>query len=115
MGLLAGIMSAGWDEKGPRLYYEDNEGGQPKRNRFSVGSGSPYAYEFWIMGISMICLLKKQQSWENGRNILRWASGGFGPNGWKKLSGDDVGELYCRYNPIEPAAVEHEMTDVPVA
>ncbi|KZV39982.1 proteasome subunit beta type-5 [Dorcoceras hygrometricum] len=44
MGLSVGTMIAGWDEKGPGLYYVDSEGGRLKGTRFSVGSGSPYAY-----------------------------------------------------------------------
>ncbi|KAA3463411.1 proteasome subunit beta type-5-like [Gossypium australe] len=44
MGLSVGTMIAGWDETGPGLYYVDNEGGRLKGMRFSVGSGSPYAY-----------------------------------------------------------------------
>lgn len=38
-----------------------------------------------------------------------------GPNGWKKLSGDDVGELHYKYYPVEPTAVEQEMTEVSIA
>lgn len=30
--------------QGPGLYYVDSEGGRLKGTRFSVGSGSPYAY-----------------------------------------------------------------------
>lgn len=30
--------------QGPGLYYVDSEGGRLKGQRFSVGSGSPYAY-----------------------------------------------------------------------
>ena len=71
MGLSVGTMIAGWDEtvntcecylsmisfnklhnlclsflcwQGPGLYYVDSEGGRLKGTRFSVGSGSPYAY-----------------------------------------------------------------------
>ncbi|KAK3040820.1 hypothetical protein RJ639_029164 [Escallonia herrerae] len=44
MGLSVGTMIAGWDEKGPGLYYVDSEGGRLKGTKFSVGSGSPYAY-----------------------------------------------------------------------
>ncbi|KAL6983880.1 proteasome endopeptidase complex, partial [Sarracenia purpurea var. burkii] len=44
MGLSVGTMIAGWDETGPGLYYVDNDGGRLKGMRFSVGSGSPYAY-----------------------------------------------------------------------
>ncbi|PPD72764.1 hypothetical protein GOBAR_DD30341 [Gossypium barbadense] len=35
-----------------------------------------------------------------------------GPNGWKKLSGDDVGELHYRYYPVMPSTVEQEMVEV---
>ncbi|CAK9183500.1 unnamed protein product [Ilex paraguariensis] len=35
-----------------------------------------------------------------------------GPDGWKKLSGDDVGELHYMYYPVEPTAVEQEMIEV---
>ncbi|KAF5802920.1 putative proteasome endopeptidase complex [Helianthus annuus] len=31
-------------ESGPGLYYVDNKGGRLKGTKFSVGSGSPYAY-----------------------------------------------------------------------
>ncbi|GKD37344.1 proteasome subunit beta type-5 [Tanacetum coccineum] len=30
--------------KGPGLYYVDSEGGRLKGTKFSVGSGTPYAY-----------------------------------------------------------------------
>lgn len=36
-----------------------------------------------------------------------------GPDGWKKLTGDDVGELHFQYYPVVPAtAVEQEMGEV---
>lgn len=38
-----------------------------------------------------------------------------GPNGWTKLSGDDVGELHYKYYPVVPTPVEHEMADAPAA
>lgn len=38
-----------------------------------------------------------------------------GPSGWKKLSGDDVGELHYSYYPVEPTTVEQEMAEVPIA
>lgn len=44
MGLSMGTMIAGWDESGPGLYYVDSEGQRIKGTRFSVGSGSMYAY-----------------------------------------------------------------------
>mmetsp|Transcript_13156 Transcript_13156/g.25110 ORF Transcript_13156/g.25110 Transcript_13156/m.25110 type:complete len:218 (+) Transcript_13156:92-745(+) len=45
MGLSMGTMIAGWDEKdGPSLFYVDSEGQRIKGERFSVGSGSLFAY-----------------------------------------------------------------------
>ena len=35
-----------------------------------------------------------------------------GRNGWKKLSGDDVGELHYKYNPVLQSTVEQEMGEV---
>lgn len=43
-GLSMGTMIAGWDEKGPQLYYVDDDGTRLKGKIFSVGSGSTYAY-----------------------------------------------------------------------
>jgi 20S proteasome subunit beta 5 len=37
-------MVAGWDAAGPGLYYVDSDGQRTKGQRFSVGSGSLYAY-----------------------------------------------------------------------
>jgi 20S proteasome subunit beta 5 len=37
-------MIAGWDKTGPNLYYVDNDGTRLKGDKFSVGSGSTYAY-----------------------------------------------------------------------
>jgi 20S proteasome subunit beta 5 len=44
-GLSLGTMVAGWDEDfGSQLYYVDDDGTRLKGDRFSVGSGSTYAY-----------------------------------------------------------------------
>ncbi|CAN1838412.1 Proteasome subunit beta type-5 [Linum perenne] len=97
MGLSVGTMIAGWDETGPGLYYVDSEGGRLKGPRFSVGSGSPYAYGVLDNGIHMIA----------AKTVYY-----VGPNGWKKLSGDDVGDLHYMYNPVTPSIVEQEMVEV---
>ena len=39
-----GSMVAGWDHTGPNLHYVDSDGQRLKAQRFSVGSGSTYAY-----------------------------------------------------------------------
>jgi len=44
MGLSMGTMVAGWDKRGPSIYYIDDEGVRVKGNLFSVGSGSLNAY-----------------------------------------------------------------------
>ncbi|KAJ8447753.1 hypothetical protein Cgig2_015116 [Carnegiea gigantea] len=169
MGLSVGTMIAGWDETGPGLYYVDSEGGRLKGMRFSVGSGSPYAYgvldngfvsfahtSFILTAIKLtakggssdICSASSSRrqvlmsvpfvGWtryrydmtiEEAAELARraiyhatfrdGASGGVvsvyyvGPDGWKKLSGDDVGELHYHYYPVVPAeVVEQEMAEV---
>jgi Proteasome subunit len=42
--VVQGTMVAGWDLNGPGLYYVDSDGQRTKGQRFSVGSGSLYAY-----------------------------------------------------------------------
>ena len=46
--------------QGPGLYYVDSEGGRLKGTRFSVGSGSPYAYGVLdngcvILSLTVLC------------------------------------------------------------
>ncbi|OWM76201.1 hypothetical protein CDL15_Pgr009847 [Punica granatum] len=122
MGLSVGTMIAGWDETGPALYYVDSEGGRLKGNRFSVGSGSPYAYGVLDSGYRYD--MSVEEAAELARRAIYHAtyrdgaSGGVasvyhvGPNGWKKLSGDDVGELHYKYYPVTPSTVEQEMAEV---
>ncbi|KAI8527970.1 hypothetical protein RHMOL_Rhmol12G0115500 [Rhododendron molle] len=145
MGLSVGTMIAGWDETGPGLYYVDSEGGRLKGMRFSVGSGSPYAYGVLDSGIGsdlcnvfaysgFLCRLgsyRYDMSVEEAAELATraiyhatfrdGASGGVasvyhvGPNGWKKLSGDDVAELHYNYYPVEATVVEHEMAETSTA
>ncbi len=44
MGLSMGVMIAGYDKRGPGLYYVDSDGTRTDGSVFSVGSGSIYAY-----------------------------------------------------------------------
>ncbi|KAM1002147.1 hypothetical protein ACFX13_002630 [Malus domestica] len=122
MGLSVGTMIAGWDETGPGLYYVDSEGGRLKGMRFSVGSGSPYAYGVLDNGYRYD--MSVEEAAELARRAIYHAtfrdgaSGGVasvyhvGPNGWKKLSGDDVGELHYHYYPVVAGSVEQEMVEV---
>lgn len=43
-GLSCGTMVAGWDKKGPQLYYIDDDGTRLSGDKFSCGSGSTFAY-----------------------------------------------------------------------
>merc|ERR1712150_265461 len=43
-GLSIGTMICGWDKTGPQIYYVDSDGSRLHGTRFSVGSGSTYAY-----------------------------------------------------------------------
>lgn len=43
MGLVMGMMLAGFDDEGAKLIYVDSEGMRTHGHVFSVGSGSPYA------------------------------------------------------------------------
>ncbi|KAM0928116.1 hypothetical protein ACQ4PT_002280 [Festuca glaucescens] len=125
MGLSIGTMIAGFDETGPGLYYVDSEGARLKGTRFSVGSGSLYAYGILDEGYKFNMPI--EEAAELARRAIYHAthrdgaSGGcvsvyyVGPDGWKKLSGDDVGELHYQYNPVQEAFVEQQMAEVPAA
>ncbi|KAK9276569.1 hypothetical protein L1049_006104 [Liquidambar formosana] len=70
--------------------------------------------QFWhrnlgIKGTGMICQLKKLQSWSVLNAYVFYY---VGPDGWKKLSGDDVGELHYKYYPVMPSTREQEMVEV---
>ncbi|KAJ9549527.1 hypothetical protein OSB04_022070 [Centaurea solstitialis] len=134
MGLSVGTMIAGWDEKGPGLYYVDSEGGRLKGTKFSVGSGSPYAYGVLDSGYHYDMTIDEALSWLEDPSITQHSVMEqvvvllvvlsllmptkfyhVGPNGWTKLSGDDVGELHYSYYPVEPTVVEQEMAEAVVA
>ena len=115
MGLSMGTMVAGWDSEGPGLYYVDSEGKRLKGKRFSVGSGSLYAYGVLDAGYRWD--LSVEEARELGRRAIFQAtfrdaySGGtvsvyhVTEKGWEKVSGDDCYDLYLKYNPeAQPAA-----------
>lgn len=52
LALRQGTMIAGWDLSGPGLYYVDSDGQRTGGQRFSVGSGSLYAYGVLDSGYS---------------------------------------------------------------
>jgi 20S proteasome subunit beta 5 len=113
-GLSMGTMVAGWDLNGPGLYYVDSDGTRLKGKRFSVGSGSLFAYGVLDQGYRWDLSVK--EACELGRRAIYHAtfrdaySGGtisvyhVSEKGWTKMSGTDVGELHFEYYPADPVA-----------
>jgi len=108
-GLSMGTMITGWDKTGPALYYVDNDGTRLKGQRFSVGSGSTYAYGILDSGYRYD--MDVEEACELGRRSVYHAthrdaySGGIvnvyhvTEEGWRKISADDCFDLHHRYNP----------------
>jgi len=107
-GLSMGTMIAGWDKTGPNLFYVDDDGTRLRGRRFSVGSGSPYAYGVLDSGYRWD--LSVDEAIELGRRSIYHAthrdaySGGWvnvyhvHKDGWTKISSDDSTQLhYNRY------------------
>lgn len=107
-GLSCGTMVAGWDKNGPQLYMVDDSGDRYKGQRFSVGSGSTYAYGVMDSGFKWD--LSVDDAVELGRRAIYHAthrdgaSGGVArvyhihKDGWTKVvAGDDVNELHYKY------------------
>jgi 20S proteasome subunit beta 5 len=107
-GLSCGTMVAGWDKTGPQLYMVDDQGDRFKGDRFSVGSGSTYAYGVMDSGYKYD--LSIDDAVELGRRSIYHAthrdgaSGGvvrvyhIHQDGWtRKIEGEDVNELHYMY------------------
>eukprot|EP00932_Pfiesteria_piscicida_P015660 SRR837773.282.p3 GENE.SRR837773.282~~SRR837773.282.p3 ORF type:complete len:128 (+),score=52.52 SRR837773.282:51-386(+) len=101
-------MVAGWDKKGPSLYMVDDQGERFKGQKFSVGSGSPFAYGVLDSGYRHD--LSVEEAVELGRRAIYHAthrdgaSGGVvrvyhvHEKGWTKvIAGEDVNELHWMY------------------
>jgi len=107
-GLSIGTMIAGWDHKGPGLYYLDSEGTRVDGNLFSVGSGSLFAYG--ILDSNYKYDMKYEEAIELGRRAIYHAthndaySGGtvrvyhIDGKGWRRISEDDSTVLHYQYN-----------------
>jgi 20S proteasome subunit beta 5 len=109
-GLSMGTMIAGWDKTGFNLFYVDDDGTRLRGRRFSVGSGSTYAYGVLDSGYKWN--LSVAEAIELGRRSIYHAthrdaySGGIvsvyhvHKDGWTKISSDDSTYLhYTRYAP----------------
>jgi len=107
MGLSIGMMIAGWDKRGPGLYYVDSEGTRTPGKVFSAGSGSPYA--FGVLDSGYRWDLNDTEAYELGRRSIYHAtfrdsySGGIirvyhmKSTGWVHISDEDCKELHYAY------------------
>lgn len=107
MGLSMGTMIAGWDKRGPGLYYVSDDGTRLTNNIFSVGSGSTYAYG--VLDSEYKHDLSDKDAIELGRRAIYHAtyrdamSGGMvriyhvKETGWVKISEEDVTDLHYKY------------------
>lgn len=107
MGLSMGMMLAGYDKRGPQLYYIDSEGTRTPGKVFSVGSGSIYAYGVLDSGYRWD--LADDEAQDLGRRAIYHAthrdaySGGIvrvyhiKPTGWVNISNQDCMDLHFKY------------------
>jgi 20S proteasome subunit beta 5 len=114
MGLSMGTMIAGWDKKGPGLYYVSDDGTRLQNNMLSVGSGSTYAYG--VLDSDYRWDLTDAEAYELGRKAIYHAtyrdamSGGMvrtyhmKETGWVKISEEDVTELHYKYQDAKKVA-----------
>lgn len=107
-GLSCGTMVAGWDKTGPHLFMVNDDGDRVEGERFSVGSGSMFAYGVLDDGYRYDLSVK--DAIELGRRSIYHAthkdgaSGGVvrvyhvHENGWtKEIAGEDVNKLHYMY------------------
>lgn len=107
-GLACGTMIAGWDGSGPKLYFVNDSGARLIGDRFSVGSGSTYAYGVLDMGHKWD--MSVDEAVELGRRAIYHAThrdGGSGgqvnvyhihENGWtRRIDAEDVNKLHHHY------------------
>ncbi|KAF9932951.1 Proteasome subunit beta type-5 [Linnemannia zychae] len=107
MGLSMGTMITGWDKTGPQLFYVDSDGTRMRGERFSVGSGSTFAYGVLDTGYDYN--LSIPDALELGRRAIYHAthrdaySGGsvnvfhVKQTGWEFIGNYDVNDLHYEY------------------
>jgi len=107
MGLSMGVMVAGYDKRGPGLYYVDSDGERTSGNLYSVGSGSIFAYGVLDAGYRYD--LTDEEAYDLGRRSIYHAthrdaaSGGIvrvyhmKPTGFEVISEQDCKDLYYQY------------------
>lgn len=107
MGLSMGTMIAGFDKRGPGLYYVDSDGTRTDGKVFSVGSGSVYAYGVLDRGYKAD--LEDEEAYDLARRSIYHAthrdaaSGGIvrvyhmKETGFEVISEEDCTDLHYRY------------------
>jgi len=107
MGLSMGVMIAGYDKRGPGLYYVDSDGSRTDGKVFSVGSGSIYAYGVLDKGYNYD--LEDAAAYDLARRsifhatVRDGASGGIvrvyhmKETGYVVISEEDCMDLYYKY------------------
>merc|ERR1712106_494461 len=107
MGLSMGVMIAGYDKRGPGLYYVDSDGERTSGQCYSVGSGSIFAYGVLDAGYKYG--LKDEDAYELARRSIYTAthrdaaSGGIvrvyhmKPTGFEVISEEDSKDLHYMY------------------
>nr|AEE61820.1 unknown [Dendroctonus ponderosae] len=118
MGLSMGMMLAGWDKRGPQLYYIDSEGARTPGKIFSVGSGSVYA--FGVLDSGYKWDLTDEEAYDLGRRSIYHAthrdaySGGIvrvyhmKQTGWVHIDNNDCTDLHYKYQE-EKEALENQV------
>ena len=103
-GLSCGTMVAGWDKKGPHLYYIDDEGTRLCGDIFSAGSGSTFAYG--VLDNHYDFNMSRDEAIELGKRAIYHAthrdaySGGtinvyvIQEDGWEKVFSNDMNYLH---------------------
>uniref|UniRef100_A0A8D8WA50 Proteasome subunit beta n=2 Tax=Cacopsylla melanoneura TaxID=428564 RepID=A0A8D8WA50_9HEMI len=106
-GLSMGMMIAGWDKRGPQLYYVDSDGQRIKGNVFSVGSGSVFA--FGVLDTGYHWNLTDDEAHQLARKSIYhatyrdFASGGLirvyriTSDGWIHLSTEDCKDVHYEF------------------
>merc|ERR1712093_536391 len=112
-----GTMIAGYDKKGPQLYYVDDQGTRVLGQKFSVGSGSLFAYGVldtgyrWDLTVDEAVELGKRSIYHATHRD--GASGGvvrvyhIHEKGWTNvIVGEDVNKLHYMYREQEGVAYD---------
>ncbi|CAH0389975.1 unnamed protein product [Bemisia tabaci] len=114
MGLSMGMMLAGWDKRGPGLYYISDDGTRTPGKVFSVGSGSVYA--FGVLDSGYRWDLTDEEAYQLGRRAIYHAthrdaaSGGIirvyqiTKEGWTHIADEDCNDVHYKLEEAKAAS-----------